>query len=191
MMGSGRQGAALPGFKIHDVVAHGATIEGQGRILGFRQCRQVEPETAVGGFGSANGLEHQIHRRAPLYGLQSIGDMGEHTGLGRNLIGSDDIIHQSHQLDGLTDIVRGRIDADHRIAAAIEQAVDNTGSNAGNIVSGMVWLQPGGQVPRQAYGIPEGGSYPAFARHQNQILIAHQLADRRHHLRRQAISQTL
>ena len=72
----GGERAALPGFKVHHVVAHGSTPQRERGTARLGQQGQVQAEAAVGGLGTADGLEHQIHRRALLDGLQGVGDMG-------------------------------------------------------------------------------------------------------------------
>lgn len=44
MMCVGRQTAALPGFEIHHVIAQGAAVKAQRRLLRFRQQRQIDAE---------------------------------------------------------------------------------------------------------------------------------------------------
>ena len=183
VMGIGRQRAALAGFEIHHVVTHRAAVERQCCVPGLGQGGQIKSETPVRGFGAANGLEHQIHRSPVLDGFQGIGYMGQYAGLGGNLVLADHLIHQLQQPDTLGHVVRGRIDSDHRIAAAIQQPVQNAGGNACYIIRGMIGLEPRRHPPRQADGASESGLHPAFLRDQDQVLVAHDLAHSRRHLR--------
>ncbi len=58
------------------------------------------------------------------------------------------------------------------------------------IVGGMVGLQAHRETAGQADGVAEARHHAAFARGQDQVLVAHQLAHRRHHLRGEAGGQT-
>ena len=84
VVGVGGKSAALAGFKIHHVVAQRAAVQAKRRFPRFLQQRQINAETAVGGFGTGPRLEHQIHRRAALNQLQGVGDVGQNARLGRN-----------------------------------------------------------------------------------------------------------
>ncbi len=53
-------------------------------------------------------------------------------------------------------------------------------------VGRVIGLQPHAEVARQADRIAKARHHPALLRHQDQILIAHELAHRRRHLRRDA-----
>ncbi|MNE80583.1 hypothetical protein D3C80_1771660 [compost metagenome] len=64
MMGVGRQGTALPGLEIHQVLATGAPIQAQARFVAFTQYFQVDTKTTVGRFGAGDGLEHQVQWHA-------------------------------------------------------------------------------------------------------------------------------
>ena len=131
-------------------------------------------------------LEHQIDRHSAIDRLDRRRDMGQDAGLRRNLVGVDHVVEHSQQrAHGGHAVCRG-IDADHRIAAAIEQAVKNAGGDAGRIVGRMVRLQPRRKAPGQADGVAETRYDAAFAGDEDQILHAHELRNGGYHFRRQA-----
>ncbi len=74
-------------------------------------------------------------------------------------------------------------DADHRVPGAVQQPVEHTGGDAFQVVGGMVGLQAYAEVAGQADGVAKARHHLAFAGGKDQILIAHQLTDRRRHLR--------
>ncbi len=119
VMGIGRQRTALPGFKVHDVVTHSAALQAQGGFLRFGQRGDVKTERAVGAFGATDRLEHQIHRRTGFNAFDGVGHVREHARLGRNFVLGDHLIHQLHQLNGLSDVVSGRVNTDHGIAVTV------------------------------------------------------------------------
>jgi hypothetical protein len=55
-----------------------------------------------------------------------------------------------------------------------------------DVVGRVVGLQPDRHAPGQADGVAEAVDDPALAGHQDQVLVAHQLGDGGHHLRREA-----
>ena len=195
MVPVGRQGAALPRLKIHHMLAalailkHRPALQRQRRIARLGQQRQVNPKAAVGGLGPAYRLKHQVHRRAAFHGLQRVRHMREHTALRGHAVALAHLVQHLQQAHHLRHIVRGGVDADHRVAAAHQQAVDQTRRNARQVVGRVVGLQAGGQPPRQAQRVPKPRHHSALARHQRQVLHPAKLAHRRHHLRRQARRQ--
>nr|GEU28151.1 hypothetical protein [Tanacetum cinerariifolium] len=186
VVGIGGQGAALPRFKIHDVVADSTAPQRQRGRLRFGQQRQVDAEAGVGGLGAGNRLEHQVHRRAALDGGQRVGDVGEHARLGGDFVAGNDLVQHGHQPDHLRHVVGGGVDADHGIAAAVQQAVEHAGGNAGGVVGRVVRLQPGGHAAGQADGVAKARDHEAFARDQHQVLDAHDFRDGCRHLGRDA-----
>jgi hypothetical protein len=140
------------------------------------QHGQVNAKAGVGLLRASHRLEHQIDRRALLDKTQGVGDMGEHAALRGHFIAQAQIVDQAQQAaDGGKAVGRG-IDADDRVAAAVHQAVDDGRGNARRVVGGMVGLQPHGHAPGQAQGVAKAADDAAFLRHQNQVLIAHELA---------------
>ncbi len=125
-------------------------------------------------------------RRAALDDRQRVGDMGQDAGLGRDLVVLAHLVQHRGEGDRGLDVVGGRVDADDRVASAVEQPVDDRGGHPARVVGRMVGLQAGREPPRQADGGTEGRRHPAFARHDDKILEAHQLRDGGDHLRREA-----
>ena len=91
----------------------------------------------------------------------------------------------SRRIDRL-DRIGGRIDADHRVAAAVQQAVEDRRADAGRVVGRMIRLQPNREPAGQADRVAKPRDDAALAGHQDEVLVAHQLADGGDHLRRQA-----
>ena len=147
--------------------------------------RERHAEAGVGGLGAGDRLEDQIDRHAAPDRRERRRHVRQHAGLGRDAVFVDHRIEQMQQPGDLRQVVGGRVDADHRVAAAVEQAVEQGGGDAGGIVGRVVRLQPRRQPPGQADGVAKARDHAALARDDDQILHAHQLADRGDHLRRQ------
>ena len=186
VVGAGGKRAALAGLEVHDVVAQGPAPKRQRSRAGLGEQGQVDAEAAIGLLGASDRLEDQVHRRSLRDHRQRVGDVGEHAGLGRDLQPRDHVVEHAHQAGQRRDAVTCRIDADHRIARAIEQAIDDRGGNAAQVVGRMVGLQAHGEMAGQADRVAKAGDDAALARDQDEVLVAHQLADRRRHLRRDA-----
>ena len=138
VMGVGGQRGALAGLEIHDVVADRAALQRQRGVLGLAQDAEIDAEAGVGGLGAGDGLEHQIDRRAAADHLDRVGDVGQHAGLGRDVVPQAQRVQHVQQGDAVGDVVGGRVDADHRVAAAQQQAVDRGRADAAQVVGG--WL---------------------------------------------------
>lgn len=111
--------------------------------------------------------------------------MGQHAGLGGDLVALDDgVEHLQQGADG-GDAVGGRVDADHGVAVAVEQAVEDARGDAGGVVGRVVRLQAGGEPAAQAHGVAEAGDHADLLRHQHQVLHAHDLRHGGGHLRGQ------
>ena len=100
--------------------------------------------------------------------------MREHAALRRNLQPRDDTVEQPQQFADHSRIVAGRVDADAGIAGSEQQAVEDRGGNALEVIEGMVGLQPHAHPPVQADGVAKSGGYLALLRDQDQVLVAHQ-----------------
>ena len=105
------------------------------------------PKAAVGRFGSRDRLKHQVDRGAALDGGHLVGDVGQHARLRRNLITPDQLVNQLEQIDRRANAIGGGINADHRIAATVTQAVEDRGGDAARIVRRMIRLQAHRQTP--------------------------------------------
>ena len=187
-MGFGGQRTALAGLEVHHVIAQRAAAQTPRRIQRFLQHSQRNAKTPIGGLGTGNGLKHQVQRRGRFLfeNPQLRGDMGQHAALHGNLIGLPQLVEQAEQGTRDSGAVAGRIDADHRIAAGLEQTIQHRCQDAAWIVGGMIGLQTGGKPSRQADRGAKPGQHPAFARHRDQILIAHQFRHCGDHFRGQA-----
>src|SRR4029077_14621648 len=127
VMGVGRQRRALPGFEIHHIVADRTAAQRQPRFPRFAQQRQIDAETAVGGFGPRNRLEYEIDRNTLPDQSERGGHMRETAALRRYLQPRDDTVEQPQQFADHGRIVAGRIDADTGIARSQQQAVEDRG----------------------------------------------------------------
>ena len=101
--------------------------------------------------------------------------MGEDAALRRNLQPHNDVVEQPPEPADHGRIVARRIDADTGVAGSQQDAVEDRGGDALGVIEGMVGLQPHAHPPAQADGVAEGRCDLAFLRHQDEILIAHQL----------------
>ena len=88
--------------------------------------------------------------------------MRQHAGLRGNIEPQSQFIQHGQQGGAGTQVVGGRIDADHRIAHAEQQPVQRGAGDADGIVGRMVGLQPAGKPPGQADGAAERGDDLAF-----------------------------
>ena len=162
-----------------------------GRRIGFSQYAKIDAKGFIGLLGARNRLEHQIHGRAFFNQLDLVSNMGEDARLGWNFVLLYHFIDQTIQVHQAGDAVGGRVDADHGIAGAIQQAIQQRSGNAAWIIGRMVRLQAYRQAARQPYGIAKRRGYLTFFGHQNQILIAHQFADCGRHFRCNALGHAL
>ena len=189
VMRIGRQRAALAGLEIHHVVAERAALQRQRRLARLAQQRQRDAEAGVRRLGAADRLEHQIDRRAALDRAQAGGDVRQHAGLRRDGVAlAHRVEHREQRARGI-DAVGRRVDADHRVAGAEQQPVERGCGDAARIVGRMVGLQAHRETPGQADRVAEARDDAALCRHRDQVLQAHQLADRGGHLGRQARAQ--
>ena len=101
-------------------------------------------------------------------------------------ISLDELVQHVQQADHGFDRIGRRVDADHRVAAAVQQAVQNRRADADQVVGRMIRLQPNRQPAGQADRVAEPRDDAALAGHQDEVLVAHQLADGGDHFRRQA-----
>ncbi len=111
--------------------------------------------------------------------------MGEHAGLGRDLEARPQLVDQLKQEHRLSGAVGRRVDADHGIAAAVHEAIQDGGADALRIVGRMVGLEADGEASRQPDGVAEFRDDPDLPSNRDQVLVAHQLRDRGRHFGRQ------
>ena len=185
----GRQCAALAGFEVHDIVTDRAARQRACRVQAFTQQREVDTETAIGLFAAGDGLKRQVQRRAALDRLYRGAEVREHAGLHRDVEALPQRVQHLQQADTFRRIVGRRIDPDHRIAHAEQQAVERRGGDAHRIVRRMIGLQSRTETAGQTERGAHAGDDATLRAHRDQILIAHQLGHRRHHFRRQARRQ--
>ena len=138
----GRERAALPGLEIHHVVADRAAAKRQRRVARLLEQREVDAEALVGGLGAGDRLEDEIDRRALADQIERRGDVRQHAGLRRNVELDPDLVEHRQQRVRILGAVGRRIDADHGVAGAEQQAVENARRDAARIVGRMVGLQP-------------------------------------------------
>ena len=115
--------------------------------------------------------------------------MGQHAGLRRDPEPLDEFVQHAPQRHERGQPVPRRVDADYGIAAPVEQAVEHGGRDPLRIVGGVVRLQPDPESPGQPDGVAKAGGHAGLLRHDDQVLVAHQLADRGRHLRCDARSE--
>ena len=184
-----RQRAALAGLEIHHVVAERAALQRQRRLARLAQQRERHAEAGIRRLGAADRLEHEVHRRAALDRAQAGRDVRQHAGLRRNGVALAHRVQHGEQRARGIDAVGGRVDADHRVAGTEQQPVERGGGDAARIVGRMVGLQAHREAPGQADRVAEARDDAALGRDRDQVLQAHQLADRGGHLGRQAGAQ--
>ena len=140
VMRVGGERAALPGLEIHHVVADGAAAKRERGLARLAQQRKLDAEALVGRFGAGDRLEHEIDRRAVADQIERGGDMREHAGLRWNVELDPDLLQHREQRMRIVGAVGCRIDADHRVAGAKEEAVQDARGDAARIVGRMIRL---------------------------------------------------
>ena len=122
VMRIGGQRTALAGLEVHHVVADRAAPQ--------RYAASVPRASTQGHAGVAwpprcrRSTEIQIDRRAALDRAQAGGDVCQHAGLCRNGVTLDARVEHGEQRARGIDAVSRRVDPDHRIARAKQQAVE-------------------------------------------------------------------
>ena len=124
------------------------------------QC-QVDPEAGVGRLGAGHRLEQQVDRRAAVEAVELGRDVGQAARLCGDLERFDEAVEGAEDRLGDVDRLRGRVDADHRVAAAEEQAVGGGQQDAAQVVAGVVRLDRGCPAPRAGPSCCGSGSRPA------------------------------
>jgi hypothetical protein len=110
----------------------------------------------------------------------------QHAALGRNIELLAHVVEQHQQRVRALRAVGCRIDSDHRVTGAEQQAVEDAGSDAAQAVGRVIGLQPHRQAAGQSERVAEAGDDRAFCGDHHQILRSADLADRRRHLRQHA-----
>src|SRR5277367_2722063 len=145
VMRLGGKRAALAGFEIHGLRA--APVDFTGKVVRenlfatFAQCGQADTETAIRSFGAGDGLKKQIDRRAALHRGELSADVRKATGLRGNLVGFNQTIQRLENPADRFDGIGGGVHADHRVAAAVEQAFKRREQNSTEVVDRMIRLR--------------------------------------------------
>ena len=96
--------------------------------------------------------------------------MRQHAALRRDVELAADLVEHRDKLVRALDAVGRRIDADHGVARAEQQPVEDAGGDAARIVGRMVGLQPHRQAAGQADGVAEARHHRALRRHHDEVL---------------------
>ena len=128
----------------------------------------------------------QVHRRTPIEAGELGRDVGQAAGLGRDREDVDQPVQAVRGCADDLDRFGGRVDADDRVAAAVEQAVGGREQDAAQVVAGVVGLDPDAQHPALAHRVAAAGDHADLAGGENQVFVAHQLGGGRGDLRNQA-----
>ena len=80
------------------------------------------------------------------------------------------------------DRFRRRIDADHGIAAAVQQAIDGGQQNAAQIVGRVIRLHADAEDAALAHRVAAARDVADLARRQHEVLVAHQLGHSSSHV---------
>ncbi len=86
----------------------------------------------------------------------AFGDMGQHAGLGGDVVLLAHLVQHLHQRDARRDVVGGRVYADDGVADAVEQAIEHGGGDAAGIIRRVVGLQARAEAAGQAERVAEG-----------------------------------
>ena len=111
--------------------------------------------------------------------------MGQHAGLRRDFVALPEVIDHHEQCRDCIERIRCRIDADHRIPAAVHEPVEHGRGDALDVVGGMVRLQAHGHASGQPDGIAKARDHRPFLGRENQVLIAHEFRYGGDHFRRE------
>ena len=104
----------------------------------------------------------------------------------RNVEPLSDLVEQSYDPHIILHAVGRRVDADHRVADAEQEPIDQAGDNSAGIVGRMVRLQARGEPSGKPDGVPECCRDAAFGGDDDEVLRAHDLGHGSGHLRCQA-----
>ena len=144
------------------------------------------PKLRVGGLRAGDRLEHQVDRRARADQVERRRHVREHAALRRDLeLDADLVEHRQQRVRALGTVGR-RVDADHRVAAPSSRPSRMLAAMPRGIVGRMVGLQPHRQPAGQADRVAEARDDRHFAAISIEILQPADLADRGHHLGRDA-----
>ncbi len=113
----------------------------------FAEQGEVHAEAGIGGLGAGDRLKQEIDWSPTLKSLELRCDVSQTACLSRNRISVDQSSEPFEDRDGRLDGPGGRIDPDHGIAAAEQEAVYGREQDAGEVVTRVVRLDPDPQYP--------------------------------------------
>jgi hypothetical protein len=177
------QRAALPGFKIHHIVADLATLERASGVQSLIQQSEIDTEASVERLSAADRLERKIHRGALLYQLECGGDVCEHAGLRRNFKARAQIVEHDEHISHAAWAIACGIDADDRVTRSEQQSVNHACCDASKIVRRMVGLEPCRKSAGQANRVAKARHDLSFGGDDHEVLQTAELTDRCDHFR--------
>ena len=130
VMRIGRKRAALPGFEVHDVLADRAALQLARRLPGFVEQRQIHAERALAASVPAidwNTRSTGAPRRIASICVVTCASTQLCVGISIALAHA---VEHAQEEPRPCPRCRSRIDADHGVAAAEHQAVENAGRDA-------------------------------------------------------------
>ena len=108
--------------------------------------------------------------------------MGQHAALRGDLEAPDDVVEHGEEIEDRRHVVAGRVNADHGVAAAEHEAVDDRSGDAALVVGRVIGLQAHGHTPLEAERVAKAGHDLDLACREDEILVAHDFGDRGRHL---------
>jgi len=154
--------------------------------MAFLEEGEVDAEAGVGGFGAGDGLEEEIEGRTLLDCCYLGGDVGEDAVLRGDGEAFADGVDHAQEAGDYRWIVAGGVYADDGVSRAEEQAIEDGGGDAGWIVGGVVGLETRGETAVESDGSAKARDVADTRGDEDEILNAHELADRGCHLGREA-----
>jgi hypothetical protein len=134
-------------------------------------------------------LKDEIDRSAEVDRPDGCRHMAKTAGLCRNVEALPEVVEKGDDTHIVLHAIGRRIDPDHRVAGAEQEAVEQAGSNAPRIVGRMIRLEPGRKSAGQSDRVAECGDDAAFGGDNDEVLQAHDFRHRGGHLPGHARSQ--
>ena len=187
VMRVGRQAGALAGFEIHDVVAHRATPQDRarphaprGEAQGRRRSARFAASVPAMDWNTRSTGAPASRQRKVVVTWASTQDC---VGISYSRMSRSTSRSRSRAGRGA---VGGGVDADDGVAAAVHEAVEDRRRDARGIVGGVVRLEAHAERAGQPEVLRKRVTTRTLAGHQDQVLIAHELADGGDHLGRES-----
>ena len=140
VMRVGGKAGALARLEVHHVVADGPRASESAACWRFLEQLEIDAEAGVGRLGSGDRLKDEVNRRAAASIAAMLRrDVGEHARLRRDLVTLDQLGQHVEQADDRFDGVGRRVDADHGVAAAVKQAVEDRRADSRRVVRRDGW----------------------------------------------------